>query len=133
MRYIISFTPNHTSPQPRPFSSPPNPNERSLYTPPLSPEPHFRENPFRSRVQLGRAPGLVGRVGRRPLARRGGAIRRRRVLDARVRQHLRAPGQGGRRPRRHPLDGAPVWRAHALHSRRLLRILDRLHRACGLP
>ena len=92
-------TSSESSTRRSPPPSPPNlkpMNERLPYTFPLPPKPYFLENSFRSRVQLGCAPGLVGRVGRRPLARHGGAIRRRRVLDACIQQHLHAPGQGAK-------------------------------------
>ena len=39
-------------------------------------------------------------------------LRRRHRLDDRLRHHLRPPGQGGRRPDRRPLHGAPVRREH---------------------
>jgi hypothetical protein len=82
-------------PRPLPTKSKTNEQTLTIHLPP-SPQTVLPRNSFRSRVQLGCAPGLVGRVGRRPLARHGGAIRRRRVLDACVRQHLHAPGQGAK-------------------------------------
>jgi len=95
--------------------------------------PNSRSTHSRSRLQLGRAPRLVRRLRRGTLARSRSTIRRRRALDAGIRQHLRTPGQSGRRARRHPLNGAALRRAHALHPRRLLRLLGRLHRARGPP
>jgi hypothetical protein len=63
-------------------------------------------------IQLGRAVGLGGGARQLRLGRRAAAVWRRRLLDARIRHHLCAPG--ARPPGEHGASHAAVCGARAL-------------------